>query len=76
MPDLRVLDAEPIGADVVEKLEEVLALAREGKISSVAIATVERDGCVNRSWSKTPSLSLLIGSVVRLEAALIRMADE
>jgi hypothetical protein len=75
MPDIRVIDAEPVGPDVVAKLEQVLELAREGKLSSVAIATVERDGCVNRSWSSAPSISLLIGSVARLQAALILTAD-
>lgn len=75
MAELKVLSAEPVGEDVIEKLEEVLAAARENRISSVAIATVERDGTANRCWSTAPSLSLLIGSVARLEAALIRRAD-
>lgn len=75
MAELKVLDAEPIGEDVIAKLEEALAEAREGRLSSVAIATVERDGTTNRSWSTAPSMSLLIGSVARLQAALIRRAD-
>lgn len=75
MAELKVLEAEPVGADVIDKLEEALTQAREGRISSVAIATVERDGTTNRSWSTAPSLSLLIGSVTRLQAALIRKAD-
>lgn len=75
MADLKVLDAEPLGEDVVAKLEEVLKRAHAGELSSVAIATVYRDGSTGRSWSTAPSMSLLIGSVVRLEAALIRRAD-
>ena len=75
MAELVQLDAEPIGSDVIEKLEEVLTAARDGKISSVAFAVVYRDGTTGRGWSKPPSLSLLIGSIARLEAALIRRAD-
>jgi hypothetical protein len=75
MAEVRVLEAEPVGADVITKLEEALEQARKGEFSSVALAVVHRDGTVNRSWSKAPSLSLLIGSVARLEAALIREAD-
>ena len=75
MAEVRVLDAEPVGEDVVAKLEEALEQARQGQISSVAIAVVYRSGETNRSWSKPPSLSLLIGSVAKLEAALIRRAD-
>lgn len=74
-PDLRVLDAEPVGEDVVAKLEEALEKAKAGAFSSVAIAYVYRDGASDRSWSNAPSISLLIGSVARLEAALIRAAD-
>lgn len=75
MAELKVLDAEPVGADVIEKLEEALALARENRLSAVALATVDRAGMAGNSWSKTPSLSTLIGSVARLQAALIRKAD-
>lgn len=75
MPSLHVLDAEPVGPDVIEELEAVLECARNGDISSVAIATVERSGCTNHCWSKAPSVSLLIGSIARMEAALIRHVD-
>ena len=75
MADVHVLDAEPPGEDVVAKLEEALGKARAGEFSSVAMAVVYRDGSAGRSWSKPPSLSLLIGAVARLEAALIRTAD-
>jgi hypothetical protein len=74
-PELHAIDAEPPGADVIEKLEEALATAREGKLSSVAIAVVYRDGKTGRSWSNAPSVPLLIGSIARLEAALIRKID-
>jgi hypothetical protein len=61
--DLVPIDAEPEGEDVAAKLEEVLTAAREGKISSVAIAVVYRDGSSGRSWSKAHSITTLIGSI-------------
>jgi hypothetical protein len=73
--DLRVINAEPPGEDVIAKLEEALERAREGRISSVAIATVERDGSVGHAWSKAPSLSLLIGSITRLLWTLTKWAE-
>lgn len=75
MAELLAIDSEPPGEDVIEKLEEVLAMARKGELSSVAIATVYRDGSPGRCWSKAKSMTALIGSVARLEAALIRRVD-
>jgi hypothetical protein len=74
--NLIALDAEPAGADIIDRLEEVLELARKGELSSVAIATVYRDGAPGRSWSTPPSHTLLIGSVARLQHALNIAADE
>lgn len=73
---LRVIEAEPAGSEIIERLEEALEKARAGELSSIAIATVYRDGCVGKSWSSPPNASLLIGSIARLQAALIRTADE
>lgn len=64
--DIVPLESEPRGEDVVAKLEEVLAEAREGKISSVAIAVVYRDGSSGRAWSTAPSLTALTGSIALL----------
>jgi hypothetical protein len=55
---------------VVAKLEEVLAEARGGNISAVAIAVVYRDGSSGRSWSKRHSQTAMIGSVDLLGHAL------
>jgi hypothetical protein len=74
--NVKVLDAEPVGADTVAKLEEALEKARAGQLSSVALAVVYRDGTSGRAWSSAPSLSCLIGAVVRLEHALIRFVEE
>lgn len=64
--ELRVLDAEPPGQGVVERLEEALEKARAGEISSIALAVVYRDGSVSGSWSDAPNRMLLLGSLSRL----------
>jgi hypothetical protein len=74
LASLKVLDAEPVGADAVEKLEDALTKAKAGELSSVAIAVVYRDGTSGRAWSAAPSLSCLIGAVARLQSALIEDA--
>lgn len=71
MTKLHVLTAEPLGDGIIKLLEESLQQAREGKISSVAIAMVDRDGCSESAWSYVPSYGLLIGAVARLQHRLI-----
>lgn len=75
MPDLHVIEAEPAGTDIIERLEEALEEARAGKLSSVAIAFVYRDGCVGGSWSTPPSHGLLLGSVSRLAYRINQVLD-
>lgn len=76
MNKLRVIEAEPLGENVIERLKEALEKAEAGEVSSIAIALVYRDGSSGRSWSNAPGLSALIGATARLEAALIRDADQ
>jgi hypothetical protein len=74
--EVRVIDAEPAPhPDIADRLTEVCNEVAQDKISSVAIAVVYRDGTIGTSWSQARSMSLLIGAVARLEAALIRTAD-
>lgn len=69
--EIEVIDSEPPNTeDVVAKLEEALAEAREGKVSAVAIAVVYRDGSSGRSWSKRHSQTAMIGAVDLLRHAL------
>jgi hypothetical protein len=75
MAEIEVLDSEPVSAHVIETLQEALDEARSGSISSVAIACVRRDGCVGNAWSKAPRMSALIGSVARLQYAMIEALD-
>ncbi len=73
--EVRVLDAEPPCVDTVAKLEEVLKEARAGRLSSVAIAVVYRNGSSGAFWSKAPSLSCLIGAIVRLQYEIVEFAS-
>lgn len=76
MPELRAIDAESPGKDVIDKIGQVLAIANETRLSSVAIVIVHPDGTPQFFWSDAPSKGLLIGNVARLEAAMIRELDE
>lgn len=69
--DIRTIDAEPLADNIVEKLTELLDVARDGQLSSIAVAVVYRDGTTGRSWSKIPSRSALVGSVAMLQHELI-----
>lgn len=66
MAQLLTLTAEPAGKEIVELLERKLEEAKAGQLSSVAIASVHRDGAVSGDWSAPPSFGLLLGSVTRL----------
>lgn len=62
MNNLRVIHPEGVGASVIEALENTLALAKEGRLSSVAIAYVERDGTTGQTVSNMPHQAAQIGA--------------
>lgn len=74
--ELRVINAEPLGESIIPLLEQALEQARAGELSSVALAKVYRDGSGGHAYSHAPSAGLLIGTITRMQAALIRFADE
>lgn len=76
MADIRVIESEPQGRSVQSTLKDVLAEAKAGKISAVAIAIVYRDGVAGRVWSELPSVATMIGSVDRLRHRLNLVMDE
>jgi hypothetical protein len=69
--ELKVLEAEPLGAGIKEALGEVLVMAERGELSSVAIAYVYRDGSIGGSNSAPPSRPLLVGSLAYLQQRMI-----
>lgn len=71
--NLRVIDAEPAGSDIVERLEELLGEARAGKLSSLAFAVVYRDGSTGNGHSVLASIATMIGSVEALKFELLKM---
>lgn len=75
-PKLAVVDVEPIGKDVVEKIGEVLGAASAGEIAAVAIAVTYRNGATGHSWSEQHNYSLMLGGIERMKAQLARVADD
>lgn len=65
-PKLTVIDPDPVGPDVVERIREILAKAEAGEISCVAFAAIERDGTSFTTWSSTPKLMSILGAVHHL----------
>jgi hypothetical protein len=56
-----------INESVIARLEEVLAEARAGKVTAVAIAGLEVGGAIIAAWSETDDFGRLLGAVSRLE---------
>lgn len=75
MTEVRVLDAAPPNPGVVEALEDILARAKAGDLSSVAIAVVYRDGSTGDAWSEPASIGTLIGAVTILQHRLCGTLD-
>lgn len=69
------IDAEPPGKGIVELLEEALAKARAGELSSAAVVMIYRDGAQGHLWSFAPSIGLLAGAVNRLSYKLNQELD-
>jgi hypothetical protein len=73
---LKVINAEPLGRDIIAKLEDALAKARAGELSSIGLAVVYRDGSTGTGWSDAPSIGLLIAATTRLQHRLLKIGDE
>ena len=71
--ELKVLTAEPLGVDVVEVLEDMLASAKKGEFSSVAVVYVTRSGETGSSWSRRPSQGLMIGAMTTALGRMVNM---
>lgn len=75
-PRLRAISPEPRDASVIDTLEDVLAEARKGEISSVSLAIVYRNGETGTAWSALPRQSVMLGAVGRLQFAIARQLEE
>lgn len=76
MTGLHVVLPPDVSADVVEVLEKVLAEAQDGKLSSIAVAKVYRDGSTGWSWSIINSTGMLGGSIQRMLHRFNLLVDE
>lgn len=70
--ELSVIPSFDAGENVIEQLEQVLESAKAGKLSMVAIATVERDGGVGRTWSQMHNVATMIGSIEMMKRDLLK----
>lgn len=58
--------------DTVQFLKDYLALAEKGEVTTVAIAALQPDHCVQYGFSETHRLPTLLGAVQLLQNLLIR----
>jgi len=73
---LHVLHSEPEGDGILDLLEELTAEAKAGKLSSLGVVIVHRDGGTESRWSRPPSHGLLLGAATRLVHRLNLRMDE
>jgi hypothetical protein len=71
MAELHVINAAPVDATVVTYLEHLLARARQGEFSAVAVAYVNRDGSTGSGHSDQHSLATMVGAVACLQTKLL-----
>jgi hypothetical protein len=69
---LSVLPCEPRAKTIELLLEFVSDLVEAGKISSLAVVMVNRDGSTSAVHSELPSLSTMVGAVARLQYDLCK----
>lgn len=68
---LHVIDSAPPCEDTVRVLEEMLERAKVGDLSSVAVATVHRDGSVGSIWSEVHNLGCMAGAIARMQYRIL-----
>jgi len=81
MGDVRGLDGAPAETpdpDTIELLEDLLAQAKRGQISSIAVATTTPGQTVNVSWQRSGSGTWLgaLGAVTLLQSELLKHETE
>ena len=73
---LHAIEPEPVAEGIIEVLEEVLESAKSGKVSSVAIAVVLRDGAPDWAMSYLPCVSTMLGTIDRMHFAIMQETVE
>jgi acetolactate synthase small subunit len=67
---------DEIRAGIVEKLEEWLADAREGKLKSLALCAIEIDNTSRTTICASDDMHALLGAIVHLQFDLIKSLDD
>lgn len=65
MGELKALETRPhqMNKSVIATLEDALKVAKEGRFQGIAIAAVESDFSIYRSWSDNECTSTLVGAL-------------
>lgn len=71
-----VPERERIRQDVIDSLEKTLEMARNGEITAVAIAMVDKEGRGNYRWSEGDQATTMVGAVQRMQHRLNLAVDE
>ena len=66
----------PVSPAVAELLNELTQWVEDGKVSSLAVAVVHRDGSTSTGWSSPATLATLVGAVERVKYRLIEAMGE
>lgn len=76
MGDLRLLPkTNTVHDQIVQRLEELLADARAGNVSAIALVTIDRDKDVV-VYAKYESKTMMLGAVAMLQADLLAVRDD
>ena len=76
-PVVSLVERKPtFSAEVVEKLEGLLVMARAGELTGLAYAATMPGGWVGEGWTGSDNTTLLLGAVAILQQRMAqRLAD-
>lgn len=66
---------QEVQADVVERLAELLEMARSGELQGIAYAAVSTDNMVVTGFTKNNNQSAIIGGLARVQHRMIAGED-
>jgi diketogulonate reductase-like aldo/keto reductase len=76
MEPLRVITqteswSQEVQVDVVERLSELLKMAKAGEIQGIAYSALNADGSVSFGYTKTSDQNAILGGLVRVQYRMV-----